>query len=223
MPRAPSTFLSHGGGPMPLLGQNPVLAKFLAGWPATLAQPPTALIVISAHWEETVPSVTGAESPPLIYDYGGFPPETYKYTYNAPGDPALAARISALIDSAGLGPARVSSDRGWDHGVFVPMMLAFPAADIPIVALSLVSGYDPAMHWQIGRALRPLRDEGVAIVGSGSSCTYTAICSPDRLPRCTQSRARAHSSFILSQRSQAHPWQASSMRILICRALDSSD
>ena len=202
MPRAPSTFLTHGGGPMPLLGQDPNLAEFLAQWPGSLDEIPAALVIISAHWEEREVSVTSGESPPLIYDYGGFPPETYKYTYNAPGHPALAERIGVLVSEAGLGKARMRPDRGWDHGVFVPtpnnislqlsvsvsvsvslclclmhycceqvpMMLAFPAAKVPIVVVSLISGNDPTAHWQLGRALRPLRDEGIAIIGSGSSC-----------------------------------------------------
>ena len=206
MPRAPSTFLTHGGGPMPLLGQDPNLAEFLAQWPRSLGEGiPAALVIISAHWEEREVSVTSGESPPLIYDYGGFPPESYKYKYDAPGHPALAERIGALVSEAGLGKARMRPDRGWDHGVFVatylrttlvcnslsvcvclcvsvslsytlllyeqvPMMLAFPAATVPIVVVSLISGNDPTTHWQLGRALRPLRDEGIAIVGSGSSC-----------------------------------------------------
>lgn len=174
MPRAPSTFFTHGGGPMPLLGQDPKLAEFLAAWPGSLAEVPAALVIISAHWEEREVSVASGESPSLIFDYGGFPDESYKYKYDAPGHPALAEKIGALISEAGLGDARMRDDRGWDHGVFVPMMLTFPAAKVPIVVVSLVSGYDPAVHWQLGRALRPLRDEGVAIIGSGSSCEWFA-------------------------------------------------
>ena len=128
-------------------------------------------MIISAHWEEREFSIASGESPALIFDYGGFPPETYEYAYNAPGHPALAERIAELVSESGLGTARMRPDRGWDHGIFVPMMLAFPAGTVPIVAVSLVSGYDPATHMQLGRALRPLRDEGVAIIGSGSSCT----------------------------------------------------
>jgi aromatic ring-opening dioxygenase catalytic subunit (LigB family) len=172
--RAPSTFFTHGGGPMPLLGQDPKLAEFLASWPASLAEVPAALVIISAHWEEHEVSVASGESPSLIFDYGGFPPESYKYKYDAPGHPALAEKIGALISEAGLGDARMRADRGWDHGVFVPMMLAFPTAKVPIVVVSLVAGYDPAIHWQLGRVLRPLRDEGVAIIGSGSSCEWFA-------------------------------------------------
>lgn len=161
--------MSHGGGPMPLLGTNPELSKFLRGYQATVTVPIKAIVIISAHWEEAVPSVTSAAEPPLLFDYGGFPPETYRYKYAAPGDPSLARRIAALVDDAGLGPAVLRSDRGWDHGVFVPLMLAFPEAATPVVAVSLVRGGSPSVHWQLGRALRPLRDESVLLIGSGSS------------------------------------------------------
>lgn len=114
-------------------------------------------------------TVTGGTRPPLIYDYGGFPAASCQLKYPAAGNPALAARVVALLRTAGHPAADVSPDRGWDHGVFVPLMLAFPDADVPIVQLSLVAGMDPEVHWAIGQALRPLRDDGVMIVGSGSS------------------------------------------------------
>ena len=104
----------------------------------------------------------------MIFDYGGFPPESYQYKYAASGDGALAKRAASLLQTAGIA-ARLDESRGWDHGVFVPMMLMFPKADIPIVCLSLLNDPDPAKHFDLGRALRPLRDEGVLILGSGSS------------------------------------------------------
>lgn len=161
--RAPAIFLSHGGGPLPVLGDpgHAVMIEFLKHWPATLAARPKAIIVVSAHWEEASPVVAAGSHPELIYDYAGFPPESYKLKYPAAGDPALAARAVAMLQQAGHPAAALSPGRGWDHGVFIPMMLAFPEADVPIVQLSLVKGFDPAMHWDIGRALRPLRDEGV--------------------------------------------------------------
>jgi aromatic ring-opening dioxygenase catalytic subunit (LigB family) len=124
--------------------------------------------VISAHWEEPVPTVMTGERPPLFYDYYGFPPESYRLTWPAPGHPALAARVRGLLEGAGFATA-ANAERGFDHGTFVPLKLTYPAADVPTVQLSLRRGLDPAEHLAIGRALAPLRDEGVFIVGSGMS------------------------------------------------------
>ena len=159
-------FVSHGGGPMPLLGDpsHASMVKFLRGHEYR----PSAVLLISAHWQTTVPTLTSGARPQLIFDYGGFPPESYKYTYAARGDPGVAKRAAALLQAAGIA-ARLDESRGWDHGVFVPMMLMFPKADVPIVCLSLLTNADPAQHFELGRALRPLRDEGVLILGSGSS------------------------------------------------------
>ena len=159
-------FVSHGGGPMPLLGDpsHASMVKFLRGHKYR----PSAVLVISAHWQTTVPTLTSGAHPQLIFDYGGFPPESYRYTYAASGDGALAKRAAALLQAAGIA-ARLDESRGWDHGVFVPMMLMWPKADVPIVCLSLLTNADPAQHFELGRALRPLRDEGVLILGSGSS------------------------------------------------------
>jgi len=130
---------------------------------------PTAILIISAHWEEhgTI-AVSSAAQPPMVYDYGGFPPETYQYQYRAPGSPQLAQRVQALIRGAGH-DCRLDGRRGFDHGVFVPMMLAYPDADIPVVSVSLQRNLDPSLHYSVGEALQPLRDEGVLIIGSGVS------------------------------------------------------
>ena len=164
--RGGCVFVSHGGGPMPLLGDpsHASMVKFLRGHDYR----PSAVLLISAHWQTTVPTLTSGAHPQLIFDYGGFPPESYRYTYAARGDPVLAKRAAAMLHTAGI-TARLDEDRGWDHGVFVPMMLMFPKADVPIVCLSLLNDPDPAKHFDLGRALRPLRDEGVLILGSGSS------------------------------------------------------
>ena len=106
--------------------------------------------------------------PPLFYDYGGFPPETYRITWPAPGEPQLAARVRALLEAAGF-PTAEDAKRGFDHGTFVPLKLTFPEADVPAIQLSLVEGLDPERHLALGRALAPLRDEGVLLVGSGMS------------------------------------------------------
>jgi aromatic ring-opening dioxygenase catalytic subunit (LigB family) len=128
--------------------------------------PPKALLVVSAHWEEAAFTVQEAARPPLLFDYHGFPPETYKLTWPAPGAPALAARVKTLLADAGL-PTDGDAKRGYDHGVFVPLKLAVPDAGIPTMQLSLHRSLDRAMHLRLGAALAPLRREGVLIVGSG--------------------------------------------------------
>lgn len=139
---------------------------FLEGVAGSLPESPSAMVVVSGHWEERIPTVGSADHPGLIYDYYGFPPETYQLTWPAPGSPEVAARAAELLRKAGL---QVAADpvRGFDHGVFVPLKVAFPKADIPVVPLSLANSLDPALHLAVGRALAPLRDEGVLIIGSG--------------------------------------------------------
>lgn len=170
--RLPVVFIPHGGGPWPYvkgLG-DPVELEGLATYlrsvrdlPRTLVK---ALLVVSAHWEERVPTVTTAALPPMLYDYFGFPPETYQVTWPAPGEPQLAERVRQLLGGAGFETA-ADPARGFDHGTFVPLGLTYPEADVPTVQLSLKAGLDPAEHLAMGRALAPLRDEGVFIVGSG--------------------------------------------------------
>lgn len=144
------------------------LAAFLRGLRATVRERPRAVVVVSAHWEEAAPTVTASTRPPLVYDYYGFPPETYDLTYDVPGAPEVAARVRALLEADGVA-TQADAARGLDHGVFVPFKLIEPEAAVPIVQLSLVSDLDPARHLALGRALAPLRDEGVLIVGSGMS------------------------------------------------------
>jgi aromatic ring-opening dioxygenase catalytic subunit (LigB family) len=148
------------------------IQQFLEGLAATLPQPPQAMVVISAHWEEAAFTASSAAAPHLIYDYSGFPEHTYQLTWPAPGEPRLAARVAALLGQAGL-PTAIDARRGFDHGVFVPLKLIFPEARIPVVSLSLAispGGYfDPALHLAAGRALALLRDEGVLLIGSGMS------------------------------------------------------
>lgn len=170
--RMPVAFLPHGGGPWPFveMGLNKAelngLADYLKSVRALPKVTPKALLVISAHWEEAVPTVMTSSAPPMLYDYYGFPPESYKITWPAPGEPALAHRVQALLEKAGV-PSAADAKRGFDHGTFVPLKLTYPNAEIPTVQLSLKRGLDPAEHLAIGRALAPLRDEGVFIVGSG--------------------------------------------------------
>ncbi|HKJ00696.1 MAG TPA: class III extradiol ring-cleavage dioxygenase [bacterium] len=173
MATQPTIYLPHGGGPCFFMDWEPAeewdaLAAWLRGIPASLPEPPRALLVVSAHWEAPVPTLMTGAQPPLLFDYYGFPPHTYELQWPAPGAPALAARVSALLGEAGLASAG-DGGRGFDHGVFVPLLLAFPQAEVPTLQLSLQAGLDPAAHLAIGRALAPLRDEGVLIVGSGMS------------------------------------------------------
>jgi aromatic ring-opening dioxygenase catalytic subunit (LigB family) len=174
--RMPVVFLPHGGGPWPFVdlggfidaSESRALAGYLGGIAAQLPQRPAALVVVSAHWEEKVPTVMTSARPPMLYDYSGFPPASYEITWPAPGEPRLAARVRALLGAAGI-PSAEDPQRGFDHGTFVPLKLAFPDADVPAIQLSLQKGLDPARHLAIGRALAPLRDEGVLLVGSGMS------------------------------------------------------
>jgi len=124
--------------------------------------------VISGHWEERRATVQSGAKPGMIYDYSGFPPHTYRIAYPAPGSPQLAERVVALLGQAGI-DATLDPVRGYDHGTYTPLVAMYPDADVPVVQLSLKSGYDPREHLAMGRALRPLRDEGVLIVGSGLS------------------------------------------------------
>jgi aromatic ring-opening dioxygenase catalytic subunit (LigB family) len=170
--RQPTLFIPHGGGPCFFMddpaGNWTGMADFLKSIPASLAATPKAILVVSGHWETHGFAFTGAAKPPLIYDYGRFPAHTYELRYDAPGDPVLAARAADLMRGAGL-IATVDPTRGLDHGVFVPMKVTFPDADIPVVEMSVDRDLDPALHAAAGRALAPLRDEGVLIVGSGMS------------------------------------------------------
>jgi aromatic ring-opening dioxygenase catalytic subunit (LigB family) len=174
--RMPTIYLPHGGGPWPWMDlgrlfsdhERRALTDYLEGIVATLPRRPRAMVVVSAHWEEAVPTVMSSARPPMLYDYYGFPPETYRIQWPAPGEPALAARVRSLVEAAGFRSAEDPA-RGFDHGTFVPLKLTFPDADMPTVQLSLEEGLDPERHLALGRALAPLRDDGVLLVGSGMS------------------------------------------------------
>ncbi|MGV6887827.1 DODA-type extradiol aromatic ring-opening family dioxygenase [Rhodophyticola sp. SM2404] len=129
---------------------------------------PKAILMISGHWEEEDVAIMGSAKPPMIYDYSGFPPHTYEITYDALGAPDIADRTLGLLQEAGIA-AHIDPDRGFDHGLYAPMAVMYPNADMPIFQLSMLKSYDPADHFAIGRALKPLRDEGIMIVGSGLS------------------------------------------------------
>lgn len=170
--RLPVAFVPHGGGPWPFadLGvpraEQVALADYLDQVRSLPKTPPKALLVVSAHWEERVPTVMTAPRPPMLFDYYGFPDATYQLSWPAPGAPDVALRVRELLTAAGIESAEDGA-RGFDHGTFVPLMLTYPEADIPTIQLSLKVGLDPAEHLALGRALAPLRDEGVFIIGSG--------------------------------------------------------
>lgn len=168
----PPLFIPHGGGPCFFMddpkGIWTGMAAFLRSIPGSLPEPPRAILVVSGHWETEGFAFTGSETPPLIYDYSGFPKHTYALRYDAPGDPALASRAASLLREAGL-RATVDPSRGLDHGVFVPLKVAFPEASIPVVEMSVERSLDPALHLSAGRALAKLGGEGVLIVASGMS------------------------------------------------------
>lgn len=167
--KAQIIYFSHGGGPLPLLADagHQAMVAFMRRLPTRLEKP-EAILVISAHWEEPVATLLDAVAPPLLYDYHGFPDDAYKITYPAPGSPALAKRIVDLLNRNQI-PAGVNSHRGFDHGLFIPLKLMYPEADIPALQLSLLRGLDPAAHLTLGKALREIRSENVLVIGSGFS------------------------------------------------------
>ena len=171
-PVQPAFFIPHGGGPcffMPDPAETWAgMGAFLRSLPARLTAPPAAILLVSAHWETEGFRINSRPRPPLLYDYYGFPPETYALNYDAPGAPALADEAAALLADQGL-PVTLETERGFDHGVFVPLKVAFPDAAVPIVEMSVERNLDPALHLAAGRALAPLRARGVLIIGSGMS------------------------------------------------------
>ena len=171
--RMPTLYIPHGAGPCFFMDWNPPdtwarTAAFLRGIPDSLPAAPTAILLVTAHWLAPQPSLGSAAQPGLLFASHGFPPHTYELSYPAPGAPALARRAAALLTDAGFAP-RLDDARGYDHGSFIPLKLAFPAADVPVLQMSLLRSLDAGEHLRLGQALAPLRDEGVLIVGSGMS------------------------------------------------------
>jgi aromatic ring-opening dioxygenase catalytic subunit (LigB family) len=173
--KLPVVYLPHGGGPWHVMEDafgDGAGHERLRSWLVSLGEAYKgsikALLVISAHWEERLPTLHFGAKPGMLYDYGGLPDFTYRLSWPAPGSPELAARAEGLLKAAGIPSAR-ETERGYDHGTFVPMMVAFPEAEIPVAQLSLIEGLDPERHFELGRALESLREEGVLILGSGMS------------------------------------------------------
>ncbi len=167
--KSPVLFLPHGGGPLPLLGDpgHKQMVDFLTRIRPTLGRP-SAILVISAHWEERRPTITSGAFPPLIYDYSGFPEESYEIQYPAPGNPTLAREAARMLKESGFDP-QLDDRRGFDHGLFVPLKLLFPQAEYPCIQISLVRDLDAATHIRLGNALSGLRKQDVLIIGSGFS------------------------------------------------------
>ena len=170
--KLPVFFISHGGGPWPYIPQMKKdfekTAQWLSGIPKTLKQKPQAILSISGHWEEKEFAVSAAEKPAMIYDYTGFPEVTYHIKYPASGSSQLATRIQDLLFQHKMS-CQEDKNHGLDHGTFVPLVMMYPDAEIPVVSMSLKSTYNAAEHIQMGQALQVLREEGVLILGSGSS------------------------------------------------------
>jgi aromatic ring-opening dioxygenase catalytic subunit (LigB family) len=184
--RMPTYFISHGGGPWPWVddmrrGLAP-LERSLADIPRQLGRTPRAVLLVTAHWEEHAFTLGTHPAPGMVYDYGGFPEHTYSVVYPAPGAPGLGQQVHGLLQSAGI-PVALDAQRGYDHGTFVPLAVMYPQAHVPVLQMSLRSGLDPAEHLALGRALAPLRDEDVLIVGSGLSYhNLRRMGEPGRVP-----------------------------------------
>lgn len=162
-------YFSHGGGPLPILGDasHKAMVNFMLQLPSRLRKP-DAMLVISAHWEENTATLLGAKNPPMLYDYYGFPDEAYEITYPAPGSPELANRIAGLLFKNNIS-VRIDPERGFDHGLFIPLKLMYPQADIPSLQLSLLRGLNATAHIALGKALRELMYENILVIGSGFS------------------------------------------------------
>lgn len=165
MASLPSLFISHGAPDLPRRSGSTQV--FLRSLLQTVPKP-GAILVVSAHWLTAHPTVSTAAQPSTIYDFGGFPRQLYELTYPAPGSPELAERVVTMLHEAGF-EARTHQNRGFDHGVWTPLILADPEGTIPVVPLSLQPHETPLHHYQLGKALAPLRDEGVLIVASGAA------------------------------------------------------
>lgn len=169
MSLSPVLFIPHGGGPLPLLGDkaHDGMVTFLKDITPKLGMP-SAILVVSAHWEEDKPTITSGKLPSLIYDYYGFPDESYEIQYPAPGHPDLAKTIHHLLEQHDI-DAVLDDQRGFDHGLFVPLKIMYPESNIPCVQLSLVNTLDPEQHINMGKALSSLKNEHILVLGSGFS------------------------------------------------------
>lgn len=214
--RMPTLYLPHGGGPCFFMDwtMGPAdtwekMGNWLRTVSLSLPEKPKALVVISAHWEEQVVTINRHPSPPLLFDYFGFPKHTYELKYDATGSPELAQKIASLLLSQNIA-TRFDEERGFDHGVFVPLKLVFPDADIPIVQVSLKAGLNPSEHIEIGKALQSLRDEGVLLIGSGMS--YHNLNSFFRGGEASQNSSRLFDDWLSVAATQSD-WQIRNLQL----------
>ena len=167
--KAQIVYFSHGGGPLPILGDtgHKAMVEFMRKLSSRLKRP-EAILVVSAHWEESVATLLGAKAPTMFYDYYGFPEQAYELVYPAPGSPELAHRIARLLNQNNI-QARIDTQRGFDHGLFIPLQLMYPEANIPALQLSLLNSLDPIAHIALGKGLHELLSENILVIGSGFS------------------------------------------------------
>ena len=203
----PTLYIPHGGGPCFFMKENfgppgtwDRMEVHLRELSRHVPQTPTAILMISAHWEAEVPTVMTAAQPSMLYDYYGFPEHTYHLQYPAPGSPHLAAQVQELLRHNGFDCAS-DDQRGFDHGAFIPLMLIYPDAQIPVVQLSLQQNLDPDYHIRLGQALAPLRQNGVLMIGSGMSYhNLRAFFAPGHL---ADAEAQAFDSWLT--KAATHP------------------
>lgn len=206
--RQPTAFVPHGGGPWPVLPLAPMTAQetsalksYMQGIAQIPKEVPKTILVVSAHWEETEVTVNTNPSPELLFDYYGFAKEAYELQWPAMANEAQAATVLAALRNGNI-PVAENTDRGLDHGVFIPLMLAYPTPCIPIVQISLKSNLDPSDHLEIGKALAPLRDQGVFIIGSGNS--YHNLSKFFNADAAALSDANAFDSWLTEALAQDH-------------------
>ncbi len=180
--RLPTYFISHGGGPWPWIPQMrrifTTLERSLTDMVDDIGQTPSAVLMVSGHWEADIIRVMASERPSMEYDYSGFPDYTYQIKYSAPGSPAIARRAAELLMDVGI-DTLLDTSQGFDHGCFVPMAVMYPQAEVPVFQISLHTSYNVELHLNMGRALAALRDEGVLIIGSGLSFHNLQAFGPD--------------------------------------------
>lgn len=182
-------FVSHGGGPRPLLGDpgHQAMVDCLHTI-VNKIEKPSAIIMVSAHWESPVATITSGAKPPLIYDYYNFPEESYHIQYPCPGEPELAAQVQAVLKQSGIA-TELDGERGFDHGFFVPLKVMYPDADIPCIQLSLLESLDPLQHINLGRALQNLDYDNVLVIGSGFTFHNLKAFYADKSPELTELNA----------------------------------
>ena len=238
----PVIFVSHGGGPCFWIDWSPSnlfdgLRTFFEKLPETLSQRPSAIIVISAHWEESAFKIQSCQSPKMIFDYYGFPEHTYRLNYPTPGSPELAQQVADLFKAHSI-DYELDFDRGFDHGVYVPLLISYPKADIPVLQISLRSDLSPTAHFEVGIALAELRKKNVLIVGSGFSY-HNLSAIPDTHGVSQEFDRWLYEAVVLStplERSQklkfwesapkarkAHPREEHLIPLLVCAGAAQSD